>query len=98
MTMLWSTLSLDTVGKAEEIDHWRHVYLAYPAEDNTYAARYEYKTSGDSITIGSFTPCRDICASNRIGLLSDSTIALTVSYNPYPTNPIVWLYRLVQSY
>jgi hypothetical protein len=98
VTMLWSTITLDPVGNAVEVVHRRQAYLTFPAEETTYAQRYEYRITGDSITVGSFQRCVDLCASNRVGLLSDSTIALTVGYNPYPLNPTIYLYRLVKTY
>jgi hypothetical protein len=97
-TMLWATFTLDPVGNAVEVDHRRHVYLTNPAEETTFAAHYEYRTTGDSVTVGSFMPCPDLCPSNRVGILSDSMLALTVGYNPYPINPTVYLYRLIKSY
>jgi len=98
VTMLWSTITLDPIGNAVEVVHQRQAYLAFPAEETTYAQRYEYKITGDSITVGSFQRCVDLCPSNRVGLLSDSTVALTFGYSPYPLNPTIYLYRLVKAY
>lgn len=67
ITMLWSTITLDPVGNAVEVAHQRHAYLTFPAEEATYAQRYEYKITGDSITVGSFQRCVDLCPSNRVG-------------------------------
>jgi hypothetical protein len=98
ITMLWSTITLDPVGNAVEVLHQRQAYLTYPTEETTYVQRFDYRIAGDSITIGSFQRCVDLCASNRVGFLSDSTIALSVGYDPNPSNQTVYIYHLVRAY
>lgn len=98
LTALWATLTLEPNGNATTIDHYRHVYLAYPAEEKTLAVRLQYRVSRDSITVGWFGQCVDICAWNRVGSITDSSVSLIESYNPYPTPSEVRLYRLIQSY
>jgi hypothetical protein len=96
-SVLWATLALDPAGNAITVDHIKSVFQNNSSE-STYSLRFEYRIRGDSIEIGSFQPCPDICAGNRVGVISDSTVVLTVGYNSYPTNPIIYLYRLIQSY
>ncbi len=98
-SVLWATLTLDAAGNAVNVDHIKSVFQNN-ASENTYSLRREYRIRGDSIEIGSFKPCPPgaDCIGNQLGVVADSTVALTVSYNPYPTNPIVYLYRLIQSY
>jgi len=98
-TVVWATLTLDVAGNAITVDHNRSVFQNTSSE-NTYSVRREYRVRGDSIEIGAFKPCPPgaLCIANTLGVIADSTVALTIGYNPYPTNPIVYLYRLVQSY
>jgi hypothetical protein len=98
-SVLWATLTLDVAGKAITVDHVKSVFQGN-ASESTYSLRREYRIRGDSIEIGSFTPCPPgaLCVANQLGVVADSTVALTVGYNPYPTNPIIYLYRLIQSY
>lgn len=74
------------------------MYLTYPANEATYTAHYEYMITGDSITVGSFKPCppNALCARNRVGKLSDST--LTLSYGGSPPGDPILNYRLAQIY
>ena len=98
-SVLWATLTLDVAGNAITVDHIKSVFQNNSSE-NTYSVRREYRVRGDSIEIGSFKPCPPgaLCIANTVGVIADSTVALTIGYNPYPTNPIVYLYRLIQSY
>ena len=98
-TIVWATLTLDVVGNATTVDHSRSVFQGDSSE-NTVALRRQYRVRGDSIEIGSFTPCPlgVDCIGNSLGALSDSSIALTVGYNGFPTNPIIYLYRLVPTF
>jgi hypothetical protein len=98
--VLWSTVTLDSTGKAVTVHHLSHAYLQYGSEENTYTLRQQYRLKGDSIEIGSFQPCPAgaMCVGNLHGELTDSTLAIAEWYNPYPTNPIIYRYRLVQAY
>jgi hypothetical protein len=98
-TVVWATLTLDVVGNALTVDHIRSAFQNDSSE-STIAFRRQYRIRGDSIEIGSFTPCPPgaDCVGNSMGVLSDSSIALTVGYNSFPTNPIIYLYRLVPSF
>ena len=90
--VVWSTITLGADGKADIVDHVKHAHLNYGAEENTYLRNQPYRISGDSLTIGSYQGCPDICASPVVGLLADST--LTIS----PPSAAVQLYRLTQTY
>ena len=98
--VLWSTVTLDSAGRAVTINHLSHVYLQYPSEESTLVWQQAYRMKGDSIEIGSFKPCPGtvMCAGNLHGKLVDSTLTIAESYNPYPTNPIIYTYHLVQAY
>jgi hypothetical protein len=98
--VLWSSVTLESTGHAVTVNHLSHVYLQYPPEETSYALRQGYRMKGDSIEIGSFQPCPPgaMCVGNLHGVLTDSTLAIAEWYNPYPTNPIIYLYRLVQEY
>lgn len=98
--VLWSSVTLDATGHALTVHHLSHVYLQYPAEDNTIALHQEYRIKGDSIEIGSFQPCPPgaMCVGNLHGELTDSTLAITEWYNPFPTDRVIYRYRLVQEY
>jgi hypothetical protein len=98
-SVLWATLTLDVTGTAIRVNHTKSVFQNSSSE-NTYSIRAEYRVRGDSIEIGFFKPCPPgvLCIGNTLGMIADSSVALTVGYNPYPTNPIIYLYRLIQSY
>jgi hypothetical protein len=98
-SVLWATLTLDVAGTAIRVDHIKSVFQNNSSE-NTYTTRAEYRVRGDSIEIGFFKPCPPgvLCIGNTLGMIADSSVALTVGYNPYPTNPTTYLYRLIQSY
>jgi hypothetical protein len=87
---------LDSEANAVTIEHMRHVYLSYPAEETTHTTRYEYRITGDSISVGSFKPCPfgAMCVGNRIGKLSESGLTLTFGS---PTDP-VYQYHLAQTF
>lgn len=65
----------------------------YGEYETNVTTRGEYKIVGDSIQVGFFGACRDICAPNRIGAYGDSTLTLTNEIR-IPSAP-VYLYRLV---
>jgi hypothetical protein len=98
--VLWSTVTLDSTGQAVTVYHLSHAYLQYGSEENTYTLRQQYRLKGDSIEIGGFGGCPPgaMCASNRHGRITDSTLAIAEFYNPYPTNPIIYIYRRVEAY
>jgi hypothetical protein len=97
--IVWATLTLDVVGNATTVDHRQSVFQGNSSE-TTIAVRRQYRISGESIEIGSFTPCPlgADCIGNTFGVLSDSSIALTVGYISFPANPIIYLYRLVPTF
>jgi hypothetical protein len=98
-TIVWATLTLDVVGNATTVDHNRSVFQGDSSE-NTVSLRRQYRVRGDSIEIGSFTPCPPgaDCIGNTLGVLADSSIALTVGYISFPSNPIIYLYRLIPTF
>jgi len=98
-SIVWATLTLDAIGNATTVDHRQTIFQGTPSE-NTTAIRHQYRIHGDSIEIGSFSPCPPgaACISNTLGVIADSSIALTVSYIIYPTQPIIYFYRLVPTF
>ena len=98
VTVLWATLTLGSAGDAVTVDHVRHAYLAYPPQEQTFGSRYQYRVTGDSITVGFFGQCWDLCISNRVGAISESSVSLIDSYNPYPVPSIIRLYSLINTY
>jgi hypothetical protein len=98
-SIVWATLTLDAVGNATTVDHRQTIFQGVPSE-NTIAIRHQYRIRGDGIEIGSFTPCPPgaDCIGNTFGVVADSSIALTVSYISFPTEPIVYLYHLVPTF
>ena len=97
--MLSSTVEFDASGRAITVNHLRHSYLQYPAEETTLTRTQSYRIKGDSIEIGAFGACPGtvMCVGNVHGVLSGPTMAIAAWYNPYPTNPVVFVYRLVGS-
>ena len=98
--VIWSTVTLDSAGGALTVHHFSQAYLQYPHEETTSVLHQEYRMKGDSIEIGGFKPCPPgaMCAGNLHGSLVDSTLAIAEWYNPYPSNPVIYRYHLVQSY
>jgi hypothetical protein len=98
--VLWSTVTLDSTGQAVTVHHLSHAYLQYGSEENTYTLRQQYRLKADSIEIGGFGGCPPgaMCVGNLHGKLTDSTLAIAEFYNPYPSNPIIYLYHLAQTY
>jgi hypothetical protein len=93
--ILSSTVILTPKGEALTVNHYRNVYLQYPAGETTDTLTQQYRIKGDSIEIGGFGACEGpvMCASNVHGSISDSAMAIAEWFNPYPTNPIVYVYR-----
>jgi hypothetical protein len=91
--ILWATISLDADGKAYTADHWRRVYPPNQTEEATLSLEQEYRISGDNITVGSFTPCRDTaaCIGNKTGRITDSTLTLSFTDSGAP----VYFYELM---
>lgn len=98
LTVLWATLTLGPDGNAVTIDRFRHAYLAYPPQESTRSWRYQYRVAGDSITVGYFGKCPDICISNQVGVIADSSVSLIESYNPYPVPSVIRRYHLINTY
>jgi hypothetical protein len=93
--ILSSTVILTPTGQALTVNHFRNVYLQYPAGENTDTLTQQYRIKGDSIEIGGFGGCEGpvMCAGNVHGSISDSAMAIAEWFNPYPTNPILYVYR-----
>lgn len=91
-----SILSLDSDGAAVTTNTLRHIYLQYPPEETTYVLQQAYRLTGDSIEIGAFEPCPGPveCVGNIHGTFDTSDVTVAEFYNPYPTNPIRYHYRL----
>ena len=95
-TILWATVTLDATGQAVSTTRLRHVYLSYPPDTTTTVLIRKYREEGDSITVGYFATCRDICLPNSVGLLTDSTLTLT--WDIIPRTDPVYRYRLSATY
>jgi len=98
VTVLWATLTLGPTGDALTVDHLRHAYLAYPPQEQTLASPSEYRVTGDSITVGFFGQCQDLCIRNRVGVITESSVSLIDDYNPYPVPSVIRVYRLIDTY
>jgi len=98
--VLWSTVTLDSTGQAVTVNHISHAYLQSGSEENTYTLRQQYRLKGDSIEIGGFGGCPPgaDCAGNIHGKITGSTLAIAEFYNPYPTNPIIYIYNRVEAF
>ncbi len=92
-TAIDGELLLQTLDSAKEIRHARDSLPQYGTTVYLDTLQRSYIIYGDSIAVGFFGECRDICAPNRIGRYDDSTLTLTDQIYP-PTNA-VYQYRLV---
>jgi hypothetical protein len=95
-TVFWATLSLDPSGQAIRATQFRHAYLNYRPDTTTTVSVRRYREEGDSITVGFFTTCPDICLPNEVGRLADSTLTLTFDIRPRTDR--VYRYRLAATY
>ena len=95
-TVLWGTVTLDANGRAVVTQHYRYVWRNYPPDTSTLVLVEKYMAAHDSITVGSFARCPDLCAPNMVGQLSDSTLTLT--YDVLPRSDAVYRYRLSTTY
>ncbi len=95
-TILWATVTLDATGHAVLMKRYGHAYLAYPPDTSTSVSELKYLAAGDSITIGFFGPCIDLCAPNLVGQLADSVLTLT--YDVTPRFDPLYRYRLSATY
>jgi hypothetical protein len=94
LTALSGTLALDSTGSSTSITHVNQVPDNFGPNEYDTVARGEYRFRGDSIEIGSFSKCQDLCVPNRLGVVSDSS--LTLEYFTFMgTGPHIFLYRLV---
>ncbi len=80
--VLDETLTLFGTGRARAISHIRHTYLTYPSEERTITTGSEYRIRGDSIEVGFFGRCLDLCPNRSFGLVTDSLITLTAEIMP----------------
>ena len=94
LTVLDGALLLQTSDSAKEINHERDVAPGYPTSVFTDTLRRSYRIQGDSIEVGFFEGCRDLCIPNEVGRYDDSTLTLARDYSPGSTGP-EYLYRLV---
>jgi hypothetical protein len=95
-TVLWATVTLDAAGHAVLMKRYRHAYLAYPPDTSTSVSEMNYLAAGDSITVGFFGPCMDLCAPNLVGQLTDSVLTLT--YDVTPRFDPLYRYQLSATY
>ena len=96
LTALSGTLSLDSTGSSTATTHVHQTPSNFDPSDFDTVLRGEYRFRGDSIEIGFFGTCRDLCVPNRLGVVSDSTLVL--EYLIFMgSGPHSFLYRLVSS-
>jgi hypothetical protein len=97
--VLWATLTLDATGTAVIIEHRLRVSPTNVADEATFTSRFDYRITGDSITVGSFQACQCClpCAFplEQVGRVTGTTLTLTFRINPPPPT---YLYRLAQTY
>ena len=100
LEVLSATVTLDSAGRAVTTHHFNEFYRGYPAQEYNQVWQLSYRMKGDSIEIGNFNPCppNADCMGSLHGNLIDSTLTIAQWYNPYPTNPIIYSYHLVQAY
>jgi hypothetical protein len=91
--ILSATVSFDLAGNAFTSERWSRVYSVNQTDQGTLALQQEYRITSGEIVVGSFTPCppNAICAGNKIGTITEST--LTLSYDD-PTAPVYFYRRL----
>ena len=79
ITILSASLGLDGMGKANMTEVRRKIIQGIPTETH-YTTIFDYRIHGDQIEIGSFKPCpiNAVCASNRIGTISNGVLSLTI--------------------
>lgn len=79
----WGVLTLDGEGHAVSVEGRRHVYLAYPPEDQTLTISISYRITRDSITLGYFgppVPCGACSSFRETGALTGAALTLTPDY------------------
>ena len=94
LTVLAGALLLQSSDSSKEIKRGRDAVTGYPTYDFSDTLHSSYRIHGDSIEVGFFGACRDICYPNRAGRYDDSTITLALQFSPGAIGP-VYLYRLV---
>ena len=95
LTALSGFLTLDSIGSTTWVTN------VHQSPDNFGDGNFvtsipgEYRFRGDSIEIGYFGRCRDLCIENRLGVTTDSTLSL---YDPiFMGGSHSFRYRLVNS-
>ncbi len=89
-TIVSSTLTLNTAGKAVVTEHRQDIFQG----DGTYSTTLDYRIHGTQIEIGSFSPCpiNALCAANWIGTFTPGGLSLSI--NPASVDfQIVYEYR-----
>jgi hypothetical protein len=76
-TIISSTLTLNSTGKAVMTEHRSDVFEG----ERTYTNTYDYRIDGDHIEIGSFKLCAPnaICVPNKIGTISSDGLTLVIN-------------------
>jgi hypothetical protein len=94
-TVFWGTLSLDAAGKATIVEH-RINRSGANQQEQTSAARTDYKLTGASIYVG--PPCLDDtpdCLPGRVGEVEETTLTLSAPISEPQSR--VYAYRLALS-
>jgi hypothetical protein len=94
--VVWETLTLDDAGRAVTVSHQRYVSQGRPAQEWTVSRVAAYRVQGDSIEVGWFHACVDLCPPNAVGQVADSTLTLRAKI--IDVHVPVFRYRLVGSY
>jgi len=94
LTALSGSLVLDSTGNSRAVTHVHQNPVNLGPADFDTSIPGEYRFQGDSIEIGYFGSCRDLCIPNRYGTFTDSTVTL-VDPIFMGTGAHTFLYRLV---
>jgi hypothetical protein len=95
-TILSGTLVLDSTGIATNVTHARATPSNFGPPEFDTSKPGEFRIQGDSIEIGYFTSCPDLCIPNRYGVISDSSVTL-VDPVFFGSGAHTFLYKLVDT-
>jgi hypothetical protein len=92
-TVFSASLQLLSNGDAITVERWRRTYPGYD-EEQTSTWTFQYRISGENITVGFFTPCPDnaSCVANRQGLIRNSTLTIT-PLTLVPSSPTLYQWQ-----
>jgi hypothetical protein len=82
ITDVSGTLSLNPDGSAVVLTHIHRVDASTGTLDYDQVDSVDYRIHGDSIEVGIFGPCPNICVPNLEGTVTPSTVTLTPKQTP----------------